>query len=704
MFSPDFIAENSTGRFFYDTSTAYVGHLEGESDSHIHGVISRDGVFEGKITTENEQYVIEKSDRHFPERQPFHSVIYRHSDVQMDAFRGSFCHSDELHRKVKRWQDEDTRTRDKLKSAHAQRRRYDMVWEAKDSGFRNQSYMDYMDVVWRYKGNAGPGSGWYTDNRKRRDTDPTKTTCTLYIQADHLFYQKFGNNEERVIEQLTQHVQGVNQIYSIVDFDADGKEDRISFIIKRVKVHTNPRDPGYKFWGNYGVETFLELFSEDNFDAYCLAYMFTYRDFEGGTLGLAWTGDLTNAGGVCERNGQFRGSLKSLNTGIVTVLNYGKDVPSSVSHVTLAHELGHNLGSQHDPETELCAPGDPYGNYIMYARATSGDKPNNNKFSICSQSAMAEIMAAKARGPNGCFIPVTSSICGNGVVEAGEECDCGWEDECTDRCCFPQVEFGGLGKPCTRRPGAICSPTEGPCCSERCTLIGVDAALTCREESDCQYSAYCNGSSPACPGSASKPDRLFCNKRTSVCYQGQCTRSVCVAYGLESCQCEPEVEGDFSDSVLCHVCCKLPGPYSMCKSSFQWNLEPFNVPDLMISAGSACYQYQGVCDESHTCREMNPASPLANLKSMFFSAEGLNNMKIWLSKHWYVAVAAALGLIVFMVVVIKLCTPKTTEVITVAKSTSTFPRESAYRLAATRHSGLHGDSSCLHKIPIPTDV
>jgi hypothetical protein len=31
--------------------------------------------------------------------------------------------------------------------------------------------------------------------------------------------------------------------------------------------------------------------------------MFTYRDFDGGTLGLAWTGDLHNAGGVCEKNG-----------------------------------------------------------------------------------------------------------------------------------------------------------------------------------------------------------------------------------------------------------------------------------------------------------------------------------------------------------------------------------------------------------------
>lgn len=37
--------------------------------------------------------------------------------------------------------------------------------------------------------------------------------------------------------------------------------------------------------------------------------MFTYRDFEMGTLGLAWTGDLKNAGGVCEKNGVSHESL-----------------------------------------------------------------------------------------------------------------------------------------------------------------------------------------------------------------------------------------------------------------------------------------------------------------------------------------------------------------------------------------------------------
>ena len=47
------------------------------------------------------------------------------------------------------------------------------------------------------------------------------------------------------------------------DFDQDGVADNISFMIKRIKVHTSDalKDPHYRFPGNYGVEKFLELFS-----------------------------------------------------------------------------------------------------------------------------------------------------------------------------------------------------------------------------------------------------------------------------------------------------------------------------------------------------------------------------------------------------------------------------------------------------------
>lgn len=39
---------------------------------------------------------------------------------------------------------------------------------------------------------------------------------------------------------------------------------------------------------NIDVSNFLNLHSLGNHDDFCLAYVFTYRDFTGGTLGLAW--------------------------------------------------------------------------------------------------------------------------------------------------------------------------------------------------------------------------------------------------------------------------------------------------------------------------------------------------------------------------------------------------------------------------------
>ena len=263
--------------------------------------------------------------------------------------------------------------------------------------------------------------------------------------------------------------------------------------------------------------------------------------------------------------------------GIVTLLNYGKFVPSIISHITFAHEIGHNFGSPHDPPH--CIPGGRTGNYIMYSRATPGSKMNNYKFSSCSITSINSVLNLKARSQFlGCFQDVPKSLCGNGIVEADEECDCGWEDDCKDQCCFPQRQRVAVNEqPCKLRPNKVCSPSQGPCCNSDCRL---KFSEKCREDNGCRTTSFCDGWSPKCPPSQHKPNRTKCSTN-SVCYMGECTTSICLPFGLESCQCsEP--------NQLCHLCCKKLGNNQTCMSTFNWSDSDFLLPKALARRGASC--------------------------------------------------------------------------------------------------------------------
>ncbi|XP_050167877.1 disintegrin and metalloproteinase domain-containing protein 19 isoform X2 [Myiozetetes cayanensis] len=185
---------------------------------------------------------------------------------------------------------------------------------------------------------------------------------------------------------------------------------------------------------------------------------------------------------------------------------------------TLAHEMGHNFGMNHD-SAGCCTTPAADGGCIM---ASATGHPFPKVFNQCNRRELENYLQS---GGGMCLsnMPDTKKMyggkkCGNGYLEDGEECDCGELEECNNPCCDAST--------CSLKPGAECA--HGSCCHQ-CKLMS--PGTLCREMSGpCDLPEYCTGESAFCPPNSYQIDGAPCDRGRAYCYSGMCLtyRDQCV--------------------------------------------------------------------------------------------------------------------------------------------------------------------------------
>ncbi|XP_067087037.1 zinc metalloproteinase-disintegrin BlatH1-like [Osmerus mordax] len=170
------------------------------------------------------------------------------------------------------------------------------------------------------------------------------------------------------------------------------------------------------------------------------AYLISGIDFEGSTMGLAFIGT------VCSDRSTW--VVQNHSPRAIAVANI------------LAHEMGHNLGMNHD-DISVCVCSKNMTLKVMQGFPLSYHIQLT--FSSCSSGNFETFLST--RNPD-CLLDkprfealVTPPVCGNSFLENDEQCDCGSLEECTNPCCNATT--------CTLTQGSQCA--AGECC-ESCKV------------------------------------------------------------------------------------------------------------------------------------------------------------------------------------------------------------------------------------------
>ncbi|XP_059181247.1 disintegrin and metalloproteinase domain-containing protein 8 [Centropristis striata] len=307
----------------------------------------------------------------------------------------------------------------------------------------------------------------------------------LFVVVDNTEYKRYGSETRSRVLEVINHV---DKLYRPLNI-------RIMLVGLEIWTYRDFIDV------DYNSETTLDHFllwrqsdllqrkQHDN------AQFVTGKDFDGDTVGLA------NKFAMCTEN-----------SGGVNQDHH--DNPVGLAS-TIAHEMGHNFGLSHDAAGCMCGPSFSSGNCVMAEKLRTGNEAFPEFFSSCSVEQLAEFME---RAQPSCLTKPASiktlaagPLCGNALLDPGEECDCGTVEECKNLCCDAST--------CRLTEGSQCA--DGQCC-EHCQLKA--AGSVCRKSaSDCDLPEFCSGVSEDCPDDSFEMNGKPCYDRAEgYCYNGQC--------------------------------------------------------------------------------------------------------------------------------------------------------------------------------------
>ncbi|XP_059174847.1 ADAM 17-like protease [Physella acuta] len=386
---------------------------------------------------------------------------------------------------------------------------------------------------------------------KSRATQPDPNevlACDLLAVVDYLAFRGVGENSvPRMIGILISVYQTANRIYNSTVF---GELPRLNLSVRKFLIHTNFTISQTQHYNQPNIEVVPEkvvyyMSFQNMFSEYCLGHLTTQR-YLNGLLGLAATAeDISKewSNGICGGS-----AANSKNVGYSTFLgNGGMVIPLSKYALVVAHEIGHNWGSNHDlADNPTCSPSSKDGGkYLMWANAGSVNDRNGGTFSPCSIKSITQILQSKV---SGCFkqLDLIKTFCGNGIADGGEDCDSGELED--DPCCDLSCRF---------RESAVCSPFNHPCCTETCGIAPSSHRCLGIISPPCYEQPFCSGYSfDNCDLPRALPNNSTCEDQ-GRCWYGRC-QSFCEIHSLnsnpraqlETCSCDSNTRD------MCMHCCR----------------------------------------------------------------------------------------------------------------------------------------------------